>query len=71
MTYPDDEPPTKPDTSPDPGLRMAFRLVDELCDLDKRRLSKLIEAWFVASIEQRILIEEVALEFVRHKKKQT
>lgn len=67
MNFNEDETPTRPDGNSAPEAQVVFRLYGELCPLDRRRFARLVEAWYVASIEQRILIESVAFEFVRTK----
>jgi hypothetical protein len=64
-----DELPTQPGFGGDAGAQLVFRLYSELCALDRRRLARLVEAWYVANIDQRILIESLAFELVRHKTK--
>ena len=64
MTYEGDEEPTKPDAKDAHAVLLA-RLYGELAPLDRKRLAKLVEAWYVASLEQRILIEAIAMEFVK------
>lgn len=62
---PDDEP-TRPDNpTPDASATVLARLYGELCPLDRKRLARLVEAWFVATLERRILIEEVAFALVK------
>jgi hypothetical protein len=64
MSY-SDEPPTKPDNATDPAALMIGRLFGELAPIDRRRLARLVEAWFTATLEQRILIESIAFEFAK------
>jgi hypothetical protein len=67
VTFDPDEAPTPPSAN-DGSAAVVFRLFSGLCDLDRRRLSRLVEAWFVADTDQRILIEEVAFALVKHSK---
>jgi hypothetical protein len=69
VTFDDDEPPTQPGANTDPSATVVFRLYSDLAPIDRRRLAKLVEAWFVAGIDERILIEEVAFALVKHRKK--
>lgn len=61
----DDEPPTRPGANTDPSATVVFRLYSDLAPIDRRRLARLVEAWFVAGIEERILIEEIAFKLVK------
>ena len=65
--FEEDEPPTKPDASTDPHKRIVMRLLGECCNLDRKRLARLVEAWYCSTLEQRILLESLAFEFVRDK----
>jgi hypothetical protein len=39
------------------------RIHGEIAALDRARLARLVEAWYASSLNQRVLIESVALEF--------
>lgn len=67
MTFDEDETSTRPDGNVSPDAQVVFRLYGELCPLDRRRFARLVEAWYVASIDQRILIESIAFEFTKPK----
>lgn len=62
---PDDEPTSPCNPTPDASATVLARLYGELCPLDRKKLAKLVEAWFVAPLERRILIEEVAFALVK------
>jgi hypothetical protein len=68
VTFDDEEPPTQPGANTDPSATVVFRLYSDLAPIDRRRLAKLVEAWFVAGIEERILIEEIAFALVKKRK---
>lgn len=65
MTFPDEEPPTKPDASSKASSVVVFRLFDQLAPIDQRRLAKLVESWFTAGTDERILLEELAIRLAR------
>lgn len=66
MTFGDDEPPTTPDAAKDnPAAMVVFRLYDQLAPIDQRRLAKLVECWFTAETDERILLEELAKALAR------
>jgi len=65
VSFDPDEIPTQPSANTDAAAAVVFRLFSTLCDLDRRRFSRLAEAWFVADTDQRILIEEVAFALVK------
>jgi hypothetical protein len=60
-----DDLPTQPSSNSDPAATVVFRLFSDLAPIDRRRLARLVEAWFSADIEARILIEEVAFALVK------
>jgi hypothetical protein len=68
VTFHDEEEPTTPGANTDPSAAVVFRLYSDLAPIDRRRLAKLVEAWFVAGIDERILIEEVAFALVKKRK---
>lgn len=64
--YPEDEIKTKPDAAPtDPTALVLVRIHGELCDLDRKRLARLVENWYSVCLNQRVVIESVASEFAR------
>jgi hypothetical protein len=62
-----DEEPTKPDNGTNQNALMLARLFDQLPPIDQRKLAKLVENWFVAPTEVRILLEELARLLVNSK----
>lgn len=64
MPYPDDEP-TKPDASGSSSALLVARLYDQLAPIDQKRLAKLVESWFTADTDERILLEELAIRLAR------
>jgi hypothetical protein len=60
-----DETPTRPDATASSSALMVARLFDQLPPIDQRRLAKLVESWFTAPTDERILIEEVAMRLAR------
>lgn len=67
MSFESDEQPTKPDATGSASALMMARLFDQLAPLDQRRLTKLVEAWFTADLDERILLEELALRLARRR----
>lgn len=65
MTFPDEDPPTRPDSTSGSYALVVARLYDQLAPIDQRRLAKLVESWFTADIEERILLEELAIRLAR------
>ena len=65
VPYPDEETPTKPDATSGTYALVVARLYDQLAPIDQRRLAKLVESWFTADIEERILLEELAVRLAR------
>lgn len=65
--FPDEEP-TKPDASGNPSALMIARLFDQLAPIDQRRLAKVVESWFTAETDERILIEELAIRLARKRR---
>ena len=63
---PDDTPTSPSNPTPDASAAILARLYGELCPLDRKRLALLVEAWYVASLDQRILLESLARELVRN-----
>jgi hypothetical protein len=61
----DDEAPTRPDATGNASALMIARLFDQLAPIDQRRLAKVVESWFTAETDERILIEEVAIRLAR------
>jgi hypothetical protein len=61
----DDEEPTRPNASTDPTAVVLAQVHSQLCELDRKRLAKLVEAWHASSMNQRVIIEHVAMEFAR------
>jgi hypothetical protein len=59
----DDEPTRRRNEPPDPTAAIIARLHGELCQLDRARLARLVEAWYACSLNGRVLIESVAFEF--------
>jgi hypothetical protein len=59
------EAPTKPDATGSPTALMIARLFDQLPPIDQRRLAKVVESWFTADTDERILIEEIAMRLAR------
>jgi hypothetical protein len=64
-TFDADEPPTKPDATGNASALMVARLFDQLAPIDQRRLTKLVEAWFSSDLDERILLEELAMRLAR------
>lgn len=64
MVYPDDEP-TWPDASGSPSALVVFRFFDQLAPIDQRKLAKVVESWFTADTDERILLEELAIRLAR------
>lgn len=60
VAYDPDDEPTKPDASANPSALMMARLFDQLPPIDQRKLAQLVERWFTADIDERILLEELA-----------
>lgn len=67
MSFESDEQPTKPDATGSASALMMARLFDQLAPLDQRRLTKLVEAWFTADLDERILLEELAMRLARRR----
>jgi len=63
---PDDEP-TKPDAAGNPSALMIARLFDQLAPIDQRKLAKVVECWFTADIEEKILIEELVTRLAKRR----
>lgn len=64
--YPEDDIPTRPDAAPvDPTALVLVRIHGELTPLERKRLAKLVEAWYACSLNGRVIVESVALEFAR------
>lgn len=64
MTFPDEEP-TRPDATGSSAAIMVFRFFDQLSPLDQKRFAKLVESWFTAGTDERILLEELAIRLAR------
>jgi hypothetical protein len=65
MTFPADEEPTRPDATGSSSALLVFRFYDQLAPIDQRRLAKLVESWFTADTDERILLEELAIRLAR------
>lgn len=57
--YPGDEEPTKPDATSGTYALVVARLYDQLAPIDQRKLAMVVECWFTADTDERILIEEL------------
>lgn len=62
-----DEEPTKPDATSGTYALMVARLYDQLPPIDQRRLARLVEAWFTAETDERILLEELAMRLAKRR----
>jgi hypothetical protein len=58
--FPDDEPKTTPNAAGDPTEAMLLRVHSDCCPLDRRKLAKLVDAWYAMPLEGRVLIEMLA-----------
>jgi hypothetical protein len=65
--YPGDEEPTRPDATRGVYALVIARLFDQLAPIDQKRLSKLVECWFTAGTDERILLEELAVRLARRR----
>ena len=65
--YPGDEEPTKPDAAGNPSALMIARLFDQLAPIDQRNLARLVECWFTANTDERILLEQLAARLARRR----
>lgn len=67
MTLDPDDEPTKPDAAGNPSALMIARLFDQLAPIDQRKLAKVVECWFTADIEEKILIEELVTRLAKRR----
>jgi hypothetical protein len=64
VTFPDEEP-TKPDATGSSSALLVARFFDQLAPIDQRKLAKLVESWFTADMDERILLEDLAIRLAR------
>jgi hypothetical protein len=64
VAIPEDDEPTKPGNG-DPGHRFLQQVYADVTPLDRKKLIRLVEAWYGMSLTQRVILESVAGEFVR------
>lgn len=62
---PEDETPTRPDGLTDAHLAVIVSVYRQECELDRKRLARLVEAWHSLTLDQRVLIESLAFEMAR------
>lgn len=67
MSFADEEEPTKPDAAGNPSALMIARLFDQLAPIDQRNLSRLVECWFTADVDERILLEQLAMRLAKRR----
>ncbi len=60
-----DEEPTRPDGVACPHLAVLVSVYRQECELDRRRLARMVEAWHSLPLDQRILVEQLAFELAR------
>ncbi len=65
--FADDEPPTKPDATANASALMVARLFDQLAPIDQRNLARLVECWFTADLDERILLEQLAMRLAKRR----
>lgn len=67
MSFADEEPPTKPDATANSSALMVARLFDQLAPIDQRNLARLVECWFTADLDERILLEQLAMRLAKRR----
>ncbi len=60
-----DEEPTKPSGIADPALAVVVSVYRQEPEIDRRKLSRLVEAWHALSPDHRILVEWMATELAK------
>lgn len=62
--FDDDELPTPaPSQAPDPEAAALVRIYSCLSTVERRRLGRMLQNWYYASTERKVLLEEMAREF--------
>jgi hypothetical protein len=59
----DDEPTNPYAATTDPTAVVIAQIHGELCPLDRKRLARLVEAWYACPLNGRVIVESVAFEF--------
>ncbi len=67
MTFADDEPPTRPDSLATPHALVIARLLDQLAPIDQRDVVRLVECWFTADVDERILLVQLAMRLAKRR----
>jgi len=63
----DSEPPTKPDSLSTPHALVVARMLDQLAPIDQRDLVRLVECWFTAEVDERILLVQLAMRLAKRR----
>jgi hypothetical protein len=64
-SYGPDETPTRPDGIADPALAVIVSVYRQESEVDRRKLSRLVETWHALNSDQRILVEWMAVELAK------